>query len=177
MALTPTQQPVEIPFTIEEAVQGTLVSDTIRLLNSNLGENVVFDLDRIEQTMSIPQDRVITAGINISSHFVQFTFDSSTSILLNSNRQVIATKAIDLFILSDGTNVESTNVVSDEFPKDLKSEGRANYIAKEEISVQALSTSGVNNKASMSGKIIGSYVKVSDKIFKTLLENQLRAQN
>ena len=163
MALKEGQQPIEIDFTLSEAVAGTFVELEINL-PVNVQDGLVFDLDQIEYRISPSFDPVAAGFVE---QRVQFTFNTQAAILSWSNGQVIAGMGIQAHasaaLLHSGERLAELHV---------DTRGRANLIARSSIfmGIDSINTTAVFN---VQGRMIGSLIKVEQKALTQLVLNQL----
>lgn len=163
MALKEGQQPVEIDFSLAESAVNTYTSLEIDL-PVIIQEGLAFDIDLIEYRIS-PSFDPVAAG-HVEQRF-QFTFNEQTALLGLDNNQVVAGAGISAqasaALLHSGERL---------FEMHIDTRGRANLIARSSIflGIDSLNTTIAFN---VTGRLIGSLVKVDQKALTQLVLNQL----
>ena len=163
MVLKETEQPVELPINLPTSGVNTFTEVEIQL-PTNVNNNLVFDIDKIEYFMG-PSFDPIAAGV-VNQQW-QLTFNSQAAILLCDNDDVIASAAIEAHasaaLLHSGERSAELHV---------DTQGRANLIAKDSIflSIDSVNATAI---ARVQGRIIGSLVKLKLEQLTQLVLSQL----
>jgi hypothetical protein len=165
MTLKENVQPVELPFSLVEAVAGTYISIEIEL-PTNIQQGWVFDLDLIEWNMS-PLFDPVAAGNTLFAW--QFTFNDQAALLGWDNNQILAAGVVK--------SHASAALVLEGLLKNLlhhDTRGRANLVAKPEIflGIDSTNTTAVTT---FEGRLIGSITKLDQKQLTQLVLSQIRA--
>ena len=163
MTLNPKQQPVEIDFTIIEAVVNTYVEIEIDL-PVDVNQQTVFDLDEIEYNMLPAFDPVAAGGV---SQLWQLTFTSQSAILDWDNDQVIAGGVrhahASAAALHSGDRLWELHV---------KTADRANFIARRSVFL-GIDSTNTTVVFAMRGRLVGSILKIKQDQLTQLVLNQL----
>lgn len=163
MVLKEMTQPIEIPFSVVESVVNTYTELEIDLpVNVNTG--LVFDIDQIEFQMAPAFDPVAAGETRQEA---QFTFNTQSALLQWDNSQIIAAVSkraqASAALLHSGIEIYELH---------MDTRGRANLVARQSIflGIDSLNTTVTWR---ISGRLIGSLVKVEQKQLTQLVLNQL----
>lgn len=164
MVLKEGVQPIEIPFTLVESGLNTY-SELKILLPTNIQDGLVFDLDKIEYQMAPSFDPAAAGEVKQE---MQLSLTTQSAVIGWDNAVIIAgvikRAQASAALLHSGTEMYELHV---------DTRGRANLIGKSSIflGIDSVNTTVVWR---VSGRLIGSLVKLDQKALTQLILNQLK---